>query len=207
MSEFTAGNLVLKKHYGLIKEYNPKYINELNSDWIVFFTEGTNVSDEYPRDIHEISRTVPVFYFYNFEDHGWGFYIIKEEKEESSFHYSYETEDILLLNLIESEFPGEDPIELLYLQPDSDKFKEKMIEKLYQDRSKEKEFEELLKYIDFKAFRLFISDEEIIKELKFLLSVENLISLDNHFKLVNDFKTLLNIKEMSWIRADRIGDD
>jgi hypothetical protein len=204
MSEFTSGSLVLNTQREAIKDYNPSFIETLNDKWSVFFTEGTSVSETYPSDIVRMTTKVPVLYFYNFEDHGWGFTILHQGRTVSAFDYSYENEEIELQNYVQERFPEEDALELLYVNPGSDDFRDKMNKEFYKERSKEERVKELLERLDVDAFALFEVDSVELEQLRNLFGFDSLASLQDPFTLIDDFKAILGIEEMSWIRADRL---
>ncbi|MGG1639668.1 hypothetical protein MHH56_01240 [Paenibacillus sp. FSL K6-3182] len=204
MSEFTSGSLVLNKHRKAIEDFNPIFIKPLNDKWSLFFTEGTEVSDTYPEDIIKMTAGVPLLYFYNFEDHGWGFTILHQSRVVSAFDYSYEEDEIELQNYVQERFPEEEAIELLYLNPDSDAFRVKILEEFYMEHSKEDKVKKLIMSLDVDAFALFNIDSGGLDRLRDMFRIESLVSLQDRFTLIDDFKATIDIKEMCWIRADRI---
>ncbi|BFT72536.1 hypothetical protein [Paenibacillus sp. P36] len=78
MSEFTAGSLIRNSYLDTVQQHNPLIVKELNEQWSVFITSGTGISEMAPTDVMEISKHLPVLYFYNFEDHGWGFTLLHQ---------------------------------------------------------------------------------------------------------------------------------
>ncbi|WP_127495352.1 hypothetical protein [Paenibacillus glycanilyticus] len=204
MSEFTAGNLVLNYHKKVVEASNPLIIKPINDNWSVFFTKDTEVSDIYPADVMNITSEVPVLYFYNFEDHGWGFTILYQNKVQSIFDFSYENDEIALQNYVQERFPDKESIELLYVNPDSDAFREKMIEEFYKENSKVDQLKKLIEHLDVDTFALFDFEANKIDKLKEIFSIESLESLQDRYSFIDNFKTIIDIQEMSWIRADRI---
>lgn len=87
MSEFTSGSLVMNKHRKAITE-----------------------------DIIKMTTSVPILYFYNFEDQGWGFTILYQSRVVSAFDYSYEADEIELQNYVKERFPEEESVELLSIR-------------------------------------------------------------------------------------------
>jgi hypothetical protein len=204
MSEFTAGSLVLNQHRKAIEDFNPIFIKPLNDKWSVFFTESTKVSDAYPEDILQMTASVPILYFYNFEDHGWGFTILYQSRVVSAFHYSYEDDEIELLNYVQERFPEQDAVELLYINSDSDDFRVRIVEEFDKAYSKEDKVKKLIMSLDVDAFALFNIDSSGLDKLRDVFCMESLVSLQNHFTLVDNFKAIVDIQEMCWIRADRL---
>ncbi|MCY9662733.1 hypothetical protein P5G65_25480 [Paenibacillus chondroitinus] len=71
-----------------------------------------------PSDVMAISKHLPVLYFYNFEDHGWGFTLHHQGEAVSAFDLSYEQEEVDLMNYVQGKFPDQNAVELLYISPD-----------------------------------------------------------------------------------------
>jgi hypothetical protein len=184
MSEFTSGSLVLNKHRKAIEDFNPIFIKPLNDKWSVFFTEGTEVSDTYPEDIIKMTTSVPILYFYNFEDHGWGFTILYQSRVVSAFDYSYEEDQIELQNYVQERFPEEEAVELLYMNPDSDDFSFKILKEFYKEHSKGDKVKKLIMSLDVDAFALFNIDSGGLHKLRDVFCIESLVSLQDHFTLI-----------------------
>ncbi|WFR61718.1 hypothetical protein P9222_25550 [Paenibacillus amylolyticus] len=202
MSEFTAGNLTITKYKDRIEQSNPIYFAELNDKWLLFFTKETEVNDEVPIDILTTSEEIPILYFYNFEDHGWGYSIILKGQIISKFDLSYEFEDNLLIEIIEEDFPEADPHEFLYTNSEGEALREKL--------KKSENFNNSIKnlFIDcaLDNFKLFELESDKIDQLKTIMNYEYINALESYFNLVDQFKDILQIKEMSWISSDHIED-
>jgi len=202
MSEFTAGNLTSIKYKGFIEQRNPTFLKQLNENWLVFFTEDTAVNDEVPEDVLNATENIPILYFFNFEDHGWGYSIIFKGKVLSNFRLSYELENSLLIELIQERYPDVDPIEFLFTNPEADGLK---VEVRNSQRFKE-EVERLFINCNLDNFELFELNTDQITRLKAIMSFVYLEGLDSNLELVDRFKEIVNLVEMSWIRSDRIDD-
>ncbi|NOV01172.1 hypothetical protein [Paenibacillus planticolens] len=204
MSEFTAGSLIRNPYRGAVQQHNPLLVKELNEQWTVFFTSGTGVSEMVPADVAAISQHLPVLYFYNFEDHGWGFTLLHQGEAVSAFDFSYEQEEVDLMNYVRDKFPDQDAVELLYISPDSDIFKESMMMEMDQQRSGIDRVQAMLRQLDVGAFGLFELGTAEMEQLRHLFDAETIAQLERRHAMVEDFKTILGIEEMSWIRADRL---
>ncbi|WP_138754588.1 hypothetical protein [Paenibacillus sinopodophylli] len=93
MSEFTSGNLTLTAYKDQLDQSKLNYIKELNEEWVVFFTDDTDISDNVSDTVLHLSEQLPVLYFYNAEDHGWGYRIFFGRKCLASLDINYELED------------------------------------------------------------------------------------------------------------------
>lgn len=202
MSEFTAGNLILHSNKQALTEYQPKYIEELNDNWIVFMTEDTYVSDGVPESIFAISEKIPVLYFYNFEDHGWGYSIVHQSEITACLNVSYETEFTLLVHLAAERYPEEeDPIELIF-SPEGNAILEELTLELQRSDQLAVALDKQFENRNVDQFKLFQVSDEQIDRLAAILHTEYFISAKH--QLVEEFKDILNLTEMSWIRADRV---
>ncbi|BBH24454.1 hypothetical protein Back11_57990 [Paenibacillus baekrokdamisoli] len=200
MSEFTSGNITLNDYRSVVEQSNPTFIKELNEKWLVFFTNETYVNNDYPTDIIDLTNQIPILYFYNFEDHGWGYSVIFKSHVQASFYFSYELEHNALCDLTQERYPDEDPIEFLYMNSESDNLKAELLSS--------EEYKELLKKqfdnCNFECLNLFNINEEQIRKLESKINYESLMENQNPHELVELYKDILNLNEMSWIRSDRI---
>lgn len=79
-----------------------------------------------------------------------------------------------------------------------------MLKEFYKEHSKEDKVKKLIKSLDVDAFALFNIDSGGLDRLRDIFRIESLVSLQDRFTLIDDFKATIDIKEMCWIRADRI---
>lgn len=206
MSEFTSGSLTLLKYKEEILEYDPIYIKDLNDKWFVFITKDTGVSEEIPESLFRISGKTPVLYFYNFEDHCWGYRVVYNLQEIASLYISYDLVDSMIIELAEERYPEEDHIEFLYVDPRGDKIRTELIEEVQKSNRYNERIEKQFTNCNLEAFRLFELDNERIRQLDNILNKNYYTQLESKYQLVEEFKEILNIEEMSWIRADRINE-
>ncbi|MBA2937326.1 hypothetical protein HZF08_03335 [Paenibacillus sp. CGMCC 1.16610] len=204
MSEFTAGSLIRNSYRETVQQHNPLIVKELNEQWTVFITSGTGVSEMAPSDVMAISQHLPVLYFYNFEDHGWGFTLLHQGEAVSTFDLSYEQEEVDLMNYVKDKFPDQDAVELLYISPDSDTFRASMVLEMELQQSGIDRVHMMLRQLDVEAFKLFELGAAEMEQLRHLFEAETIAQLERKHAMVDDFKTILGIEEMSWVRADRL---
>lgn len=207
MSEFTSGCLVLNNDTSkraLINKAEVQKTYQLNDNWIVFLSSDTYINEDFPKSILEISTEIPILYFYNFEDHCWGFKIISNRNEITSFELSYEIKDNMVINLAQERFPDEDIIEFLYIDENGGKIREEI------EREIESEYwgvvREQYSSLDIEKFKLFHLSDESIETLKMIMNVEYLQKLELPHDLVDEFKKAIGFPEMSWISIDGIED-
>lgn len=63
MSELTSGSLSLLKYKRAVLDYDPVYAEDLNDKWFVFVTKDTEVSEEIPESLFQISEKNPSVIF------------------------------------------------------------------------------------------------------------------------------------------------
>lgn len=204
MSEFTSGSLVLNNDiYKNTLLINPRVQNiyQLNDNWIVFLTNDTYLDNDFPKSIIEISKEIPILYFYNFEDHCWGFRIVINGEEATSFELDYELRNRMVIDLAQKRYPDKDIIEFLYIDEEGSTLRKEIEEEI------DSNFWDSLrsKYagLDIEKFKMFNFSEEIIQKLCRLMKIEYLQTLSLQHNLVDEFKNIIGIQEMSWVRADR----
>ncbi|MBD0378929.1 WG repeat-containing protein [Paenibacillus sedimenti] len=94
MSEFTSGILFLRKDIRLVANYVNRVtdfnciVNHLNSKWSVLFTPSTVSTEEF---CENLSHKLPLLYFWNNEDHGWGYIVFLRGALHAEFNVEYET--------------------------------------------------------------------------------------------------------------------
>lgn len=206
MSEFTYGNLILNSNKSVVRNYCPNgtAILPLNEQWTAFFTEGDSetTSSSY---IKAFSNDCPVLYFYNLEDHCWGYHIWSAGELSSHLHFSYEFESELLFSVAQERYPEQEYIASFLFDDDEG---QKVFKEIQKELSDDSAFEEALKkhFRSVKAedFKLFGFEEDIVKQLAELLTVDTYFCSEEEHEIVKEFKKLINIKDMSWFRFERI---
>lgn len=198
MSEFTYGNLIATKNHQFIRYFCPAgtAILPLNDKWTAFFTsdDGEMESSIF---IEKMSNHCPILYFFNLEDHGWGYEIWSKGQMISSLDFSYELEIVLMYNMAYEMYP------------DIDRFSkegravfEELESKLQDDLFFEKAVRKHFETVNVDAFHLFELDTSAIDGLREILRPETF--LNREVGAVERFKQLLDIEDMSWIRFDRV---
>lgn len=206
MSEFTAGSLTIQPYKAILNDMNLSYMKDLNDKWVLFMTEGTEVNDEVPEQVRDISAGIPGLYFYNFEDHGWGYWIVYQGEELARVQVSYELMDGFIMDLAAERYPDEDVFELIYLDPHGRGVYRQLEQEIRALPSYEEAIANQFANCNVEQFCLFDVDNDSVERLRLLLNAEYYKTLGSYRQLVGAFKELLQIKEMSWIRYDNLGD-
>ncbi|KRE92156.1 hypothetical protein ASG89_33435 [Paenibacillus sp. Soil766] len=202
MSEFTSGNLFLNTNWEIVKQLAPSgaLLKQLNKEWMLLLTKDNYMEDyEAPEYIYNISKQAPILYFYNFEDHFWGYRLFYGGEEVADVHISLEFEEEILHEIAMERNPDKKFSQLLFSG---------ILDGLREELKSNNTFEEEYKYIfdrsNVDKFSLFGLDEIQINSLKRLLNIENAQDIGAAFHIKDDFKKALDIEEMSWIRHERI---
>ncbi|MDQ0888658.1 hypothetical protein QFZ81_003746 [Paenibacillus sp. V4I9] len=206
MSEFTFGNIVRTVNRSIICENLPSGtpIMQLNEEWLAFFTE--NDGEQRSSDLaEEISKHCPILYFYNLEDHCWGYEILNGGDVLSTFHFSYELESELLFDIASDRYPDIKRITtFLYNTEEGKKVLDEIQSQLQDPSFLEIEVRKHFESVNVDDFKFFELEGEIIDELRKLLIADTY--LNGEYDAIDRFKTLLDIEKMCWIRYDRTED-
>ena len=213
MSEFSSGFLILKKNgkkeETLLKSIKTEIIlKDLNNKWAVFFIESETFMElEKVDKILDISKKIPVIYFFNAEDHGWGYNIFHEGKEIAKSEIVYCMANQIAMSLAQERYPGTN-IVTTFITGDSIKDE---WENIFNEAHSSEIFKEAV-YNQFrnknvKEFQLFGISTEKIEQLDELLCAEKFLSdPDYEFEMVDEFKRILGIEEFSWMSYSYLAD-
>lgn len=197
MSEFTYGNLITTKNQHFIRSFcrSGTAVLPLSDKWTAFFTNDDGEMGS-PKYIENMSNQCPVLYFFNLEDHGWGYEIWNDGQMISSLEFHYELEDFLLYEMAYEMYPDIDRFskegEVVFEELES-----KFQDDLFFEQAVRKHFET----VNMDAFHLFELDTTAMDGLREILRPETFLNREGD--AVERFKQLLDIEDMSWIRFDR----
>lgn len=211
MSEFTAGLLYLNEDAEQIDLQldGLEYITDhdvLNDRWNVAILTldawqalaepgGRNASTV--RLILAVSRQAPLLFFYNAEDHGWGYRLYHRGEETARFDLSYEADYYLAEAALRRAHPGQDVHDVC-----SGEAWEAAQNEARQSEAYLTQLRNGIAHAQPEAFRAFGLTDDAIAELRSLLSEASLMEAlrgDNFQEPAERFKTLLEIEEMSWL--------
>lgn len=205
MSEFTSGNLIQSKYRDVIEKYRVDgiKISDLNSEWTVFLTEDVYIEDQVPIYIINISKEIPIMYFFNYEDHGWGYRIFHNGEEVAKLVIDYEIEYNLVLEKAKEKYVDEgDIIEILYFGDRGEEVYNEIAEEVVNSNEYYNVVQKQFLYKTVEKFKLFNINDGDINELRELLTVDSYTKTEQLHKLVEKFKKIVNINEMEWINYD-----
>jgi len=207
MSEFTIGHLIQRKHSDVLQEFNPLFIGHLNEEWTLFFMKDTGFDKRIPAFLYDISNIIPILHFDHAEDHGWSYDIVSKGKSQAKFDYNYEMEDMALYQLALDRYPEEDPVELLYTNPDFEGLRQQLLDEFQNSSAYQEYTDNLFQECHVEQFSLFEVSAEQIQQLKIIMTPEHEEQLEFMHDLVDQFKIILNLEQMSWINPERLEED
>jgi len=186
MSEFTAGNVILKGHLEDVQKKFPQAkVQSLNDKYDIFLTDD-DVTQSVPPGFSELSAVIPILHFYNAEDHGWGYRVLDRGGVTASFDYSYWIEEYLFQELAEERYPESEPFEL------PEEIKNSIYEEIPHMEEFKKRYREQFDDIGLEAFAVFGVDPQ---QLEQTFAAE----YDGPFDFVERFKETVGIPELAWI--------
>ncbi|TXK84202.1 hypothetical protein [Paenibacillus sp. N3.4] len=132
-----------------------------------------------------MSEQCPVLYFYNLEDHCWGYSLFHGGICASSLHFSYEMEFELLMKVAEEMYPEQESIvEFLYGDVEGQKVHRDIESKMRDDAYLKEQLEKHFATNVVERFQLLGLDEKLIAELKDLLSVDTYFNVEIKHEIV-----------------------
>lgn len=219
MSEFTFGLLYRRQDADALdaRLVDVDFVNDhdsLNADWHVATLDMDAVSvlfepepDGWPEEAREmkqaivgallfLSQTAPLLFFYNTEDHGWGFRLFHQGEECARFDLNYEADYQIAEAILRAAHPGDDIHRVCTAEAweaahrkarDSDAWLAQLHEGLAQAHPE--------------RFAVFGLSPETIASLGDLLAEMSLknVAGEAFHEPVERFKALLGIEEMRWL--------
>ena len=208
MSEFTSGLLFLSRAISQVKPLLPSnpdsyFLEPLNDKWT-----GLYLADAWLQQpatlqlVLDISQHVPLLYFQNAEDHGWGYRVFCEGREVASFYNNYmlEREIKLWMPIAKKRFAQDDESEIQFILFGSDTWdlQEIFFAEVRQTDEYRHLFEQQFRNTHTHTFALFEIAPEAITRIDRLLSMESFHTEAWTTVDVEQFKEAVGIMEMEW---------
>jgi hypothetical protein len=211
MSEFTAGVLFPKPSLERVEQHMqdfalPFIVRPLNDQWGALFIEGDNY--EYPPvqpKLAEISRDVPLLYFENPEDSGWGFAVYTNGAQVASLSVSYDLDWNMTLDLAEQRYPNED----YYVEEFGDTWQQ-LNEEILSSQTYHDMIVQQYANLNLATLQIFGLDTTAIKTIADATVPDTYFDMEKVFAQSEIFKEALGIQEMSWMSYHYVtaeGDD
>lgn len=155
----------------------------------------------------DISQKCPICYFFNYEDHGWGYRIFQDRKELANMHISYELEFNAIVKIVQEKYPGEeDIIEFLCFSEEGKGMYKQVRQEITESKTYINSLENQFINCNVNAFKIFDISESVIDKLRTILTSEYLLKLESIFNLVEEFKESIGISEMEWMSFNYLVD-
>lgn len=209
MSEFVAGVLFRRKDTASLLEilndetHIKDYEDELNDEWCGFLLleDPYLFHSETVAFVKQASEHAPLLYFFNAEDHGWGYRAFDRGEEVAHFRVDYEANYRLAKAQLEAQHPGQAVHDCSVVS--SQGWEGALTEARGSDAFVGQVREHVANAHPEK-FASFDIDARQLAELKMLLSEHRVLGALRHeggaaFELVARFRQLLNIDEVQWM--------
>ncbi len=211
MSEFTTGVLYPRKYEPKLllhlSRFNQPYFHQnINEEWNAFFLEDEwlETADTLQFLLRLSGYHIPLLWFHDAEDSGWGFRLFEGGWEVSSATISYELDIEMAEAELAKRYPTVDLAEEVIV---NDQLRQEYNDMLNQVIHSERFREEVGKGISrFRPqyFARFLSHKQV-QQLCSLFDVNTLTEFDDElgssllYDSVDLFKEILGIEEMIWV--------
>jgi hypothetical protein len=214
MSEFTYGLLYRSSDAAALDPLldNLAFVNDhdiLNDTWhvatldqdaygLLAQPEGTWPEDfDIHTQLQEVSQAAPLLFFYNAEDHGWGYQLLHQGREVACFDLSYEADYFIAEAALKTAHPDQDIHQCCTADEWETAHKEARASSTYLSQLRKGRLT-----ANPAQFAVFGLAPKALSDLDALLSESSLLHAlggEAFFTLVERFKAILGIEEMSWI--------
>ncbi|CAM3526557.1 MULTISPECIES: hypothetical protein [Brevibacillus] len=211
MGEFTTGILYPRKYEpkvrnALSKTDQPHFHRNVNGDWNAFFLQ-----DEWLETSNTVSfllklskQPIPLLWFHDAEDNGWGFRLFDAGYEVSSGTISYSLD----VEMAELEFARLYPhVDLQEGISDSDDVRQKyeeILDRVVRSELYRREVGKGITRIKPQSFNRIVGPKQV-QQLRSLFDLQLLTDVDEEtgasllYDSVDLFKEILGIEEMVWV--------
>lgn len=211
MGEFTTGVLYPRKYepkvlHVLPKSRQPYFHKNVNNEWNAFFLQDEWIETAQTLQflLQLSGQCVPLLWFHDAEDSGWGFRLFDGGYEVSSATISYSLE----VEMAESEFARMYPdVDLHEEIVESDEVRqnyEDILDRIVRSEYFRQEVMKGLKRFRPHCFGRFVGPKQV-QQLRSLFDLQLLTDIDEEtggsllYDSVDLFKEILGIEEMMWV--------
>jgi hypothetical protein len=174
-------------------------VDPLNRQWSALYFEDDWLQQ--PSTIQvllTLSQEIPLLHFNDAEDHGWGYRIFAEGREQAQFHDDYSLDQGMVIALAETRYPDIEVEPFLYLEEEGQRVFQQLLQEVRQSEQFQAAYAKQFERKHVEAFSYFEVDSEKIEQLNQLISPDGLQSEPPRNEEVSKFKTLLGITQMEW---------
>jgi len=211
MSDFTFANLILTKDVKLAKRYLEKdrYLCEFNDKWSLLLTSEDNFfdirGDLNVKDwFYALSEKIPILYFHHPEEDEFGFLILHNRKCVSSLliQYDYLTSaNTLAIKFAKELYGKEEGFNYWHID-----FGKELGKQVIETNYRDKYIHQILSNTNLDNFKLFEFSDEVIDNLKKLLTWENVANIEYLFDIAENFMSIIGIQDLRFTSYERFMD-
>ena len=196
MSEFTTGNLFLRKYAEQLQQAlgnsSAFVVKALNQQWSVLYFEDDWLQQSSTKEaVLTLSKRIPSLNFSNAEDHGWGYRIFADGEEKAQFYDDYSLDHRMVLDLAETRYPDIDVQPFLYLEEEGRGIFQQLLQEVRLSEPYQSAFAKQFERKHVEAFSYFEIHSDNIGKLNQLISPKGLQSEPPRSEEVSRFKKLL----------------
>jgi len=211
MSEFTTGVLYPRKYEAKVLQHLPKskqpyFHKNVNDEWNAFFLQDESIQEAHT--LHFLlqlsSKYVPLLWFHDDGENGWGFRLFDGGFEVTSATISYSLDMEMAEEEMMRRYPSIDLAEEI-LQNESLRLEyEDVLDRVVRSERFRQEVAKGLLRFKWQWFSRFISHKQV-QQLRALFDVNMLTDYDEEtggallYDSVDLFKEILGIEEMMWV--------
>ncbi|MFM1653996.1 hypothetical protein ACI7RC_18115 [Brevibacillus sp. B_LB10_24] len=211
MGEFTTGVLYPRKYepkviHSLPKSRQPYFHKNVNSTWNAFFLQDEWIggADTMQFLLRLSSQHVPLLWFHDAEDKGWGYRLFDGGYEVSSAAINYELDVEMAESIMSSRYPDIELAEEVIENEELRKEYEQVLDQVARSSGYRQEVWKGVSRVRPESFATLLSHKQIF-QLRSLFNLHFLAGYDEEtgnsylYDSVDLFKEILGIEEMMWV--------
>jgi hypothetical protein len=211
MSEFTTGILYPRKYEPKVLNHLPKsrqpfFHKNVNEEWNAFFLEDEWLERaETVRFLLQLSgQSVPLLWFHDAEESGWGFRVFDGGMEVSSATIPYSLDIEMTETEFGRRFPHVQSMDEIAEQDELRRAYEEILEQVVRSEQFRLELSKGIARFRHQSFSRFVSTKQT-QQLRSLFDINLLADYDEEsgstmlYDSVDLFKEILGIEEMIWV--------
>lgn len=206
MSDFYAGILFLSRQANVVEETLKNAginiaLQPVNDKWSTLLMQGEWLgSEETTAQLMELSKAVPLLYFFDAEDHGWAYRIFEQGDVVASFEVDYDLTTQIAYDIADTKYPDADI--------DSNP---KIWAALLKEAARSKEYrqwvEAEVQKSHVECFTRFDVDADGVQALAELLSFQSFSTAESTLGPVNRFKSIIELSGLIKGRLQYMSDE
>lgn len=211
MGEFTTGMLYPQKYepkvlIALPKSRQPYFHRNINRDWNAFFLrdEWLETAQTLQFILHLSRQCVPLLWFHDAEDDGWGYRLFDAGYEVSSATISYSLDADMAESEFSRRYPEVDLHQAIMESEDVRNTYEEILNRVIRSEEYRREVSKGISRVCPPCFARIVGHKQV-QQLRSLFDLQLLTDVDEEtgasllYDSVDLFKEILGIEEMMWV--------